>query len=240
MFRSSCKCALGLAIVALSVGTAAADDGTFLTDYSHLKAEPTNDFERVYVAPEAAAAATRYVAVMVDQPEIFLHPDSKYKGMKPDDMKSFADGLRTSLVDHLKDGYKIVDAPGPDVLYVRYAVSNVSLEKKKRPILAYIPAGAVVYAAKNLASGATSKVSLTQLEVEGEVLDSETQVQLAAMTARRGGSASGPTGESADWKELERLFDVAGQRLRCHLDNSRKPADQQVTCAALGAKAATP
>ena len=38
-----------------------------------------------------------YSAVMIDQPEIFIAPKSKYKGMKPDDMKQLADDLEASI-----------------------------------------------------------------------------------------------------------------------------------------------
>jgi hypothetical protein len=33
-------------------------------------------------------------SVMIDQPEIFVSPDSKYKGLKPDDAKALADAIQ--------------------------------------------------------------------------------------------------------------------------------------------------
>ncbi len=225
----------GLGLV-LAVGTAFAQakEDAFLSDYSGLKASPDNPFDELYVSPNLPAHSAQYTAVMVDQPELFVHPDSKYKGMKPDDMKAIADILRQAITDQLKDGYQIVDAPGPHVLYVRFAVGDLMLEKKKRPILAYLPAGAVVYAAKNMMTDATSKVNLANLKLEGEVLDSQSLEQLAAMTASRGSLSTKPADESPTWDELNGLFTVVGQRLRCRLDNSHAAADKQANCGAIG------
>jgi uncharacterized protein (DUF2235 family) len=65
-----------------------------------------------------------------------------YKGMKPDDMKAIADSLRENVASELRAaGYEIVDKPGPNVMYVRMAVGDLMLQKRKRPILAYTPVG---------------------------------------------------------------------------------------------------
>ncbi len=123
---------------------------------------------------------------MVDQAEIFLDPNSKYKGIKPDDMKAIADAFRETVIEELKSGYTIVNMPGKNVLYVRFAIADLMLQKKKRPILAYIPVGAVVYGVKKLASEVTSKLDVTNIKIEGEVLDSITNEQLGAAVMRRG------------------------------------------------------
>ncbi len=236
----SCTTALTLApLIAFAVvpltARAQLSEGTFLTDYSKLVAAPDNPFEEIYVSPDAQKHATQYTAVMIDQPEIFVNPNSKYKGMKPDDMKAIADALRTAVTDELKSGYHIVDSPGHDVLYVRLAVGDLMLQKKKRPILAYTPAGAVIYAGVNLARSTTSKVDLKNMKIEGEVLDSVTHEQLGAMTTSRGTlSAGSDSTKPVSWKELNSLFTLVGKRLRCRLDNARLPQDQWSKCGEIG------
>ncbi|HKQ80807.1 MAG TPA: DUF3313 domain-containing protein, partial [Steroidobacteraceae bacterium] len=148
---------------------------SFLTDYSKLQPAPDNPFDESYVAADLKVAS-KYTAVMIDQPELFIHPDSPYKGIKPDDMKAIADELRGRVIGELKSGYQIVDQPGPNVMYVRLAVGDLVMEKKKRPILAYTPVGAVVHAVKNV----TSKIDLKNMKIEGEVLDSTSLEQLGA------------------------------------------------------------
>lgn len=204
---------------------------SFLTDYSKLQPAPDNPFDESYVAADLKVAS-KYTAVMIDQPELFIHPDSPYKGIKPDDMKAIADELRGRVIGELKSGYQIVDQPGPNVMYVRLAVGDLVMEKKKRPILAYTPVGAVVHAVKNV----TSKIDLKNMKIEGEVLDSTSLEQLGAVTTSRGSLSSAtidPT-KQVTWQELDHVFSAIGKRLRCRLDNSHKPDSQQENCGAIG------
>ena len=230
--------ATALALIALAPATAPAQnsEASFLTDYSKLQTAKDNPFDEIYASPEGIKRAAQYDSIMIDQPELFIHPDSKYKGMKPDDMKALADSLRESVTAQLKGGYKIVDKPGPNVLYVRLAVGDLLLQKKKRPILAYIPVGAVVYGVKNLASEATSKIDLKNMKIEGEVLDSVSQEQFGAVTSSRGSlsAAASDPNKPVSWKELDNLFSIVGKRLRCRLDNSRIPEAQWAKCGAIG------
>lgn len=240
--------AAALALLALAPASVPAQDkdSSFLSDYSKLQKAKDNPFDEVYASPEALKGAAKYDSVMVDQPELFLHPDSKYKGLKPDDMKALADSLRERVITELKTGYKIVDKPGNNVLYVRLAVGDLLLQKKKRPILAYIPVGAVVYGVKNLASEATSKIDLKNMKIEGEVLDSVTLEQIGAATSSRGSlsAAAGDPNKPVSWNELDNLFSIVGKRLKCRLDNSRIAEAQWAKCGTIGlaepAKAAAP
>jgi hypothetical protein len=229
--------ALGL-MVTLALGSvpvlAQDSEGSFLSDYSGLKPAKDNPFDEIYIAPGALTRVAQYTAVMVDQPELFVHPDSKYKGMKPDDMKAIADGLRAAITAELESGYKIVDAPGANVLYVRVAVGDLWLKKHKRGLLSYTPVGLVVHGAKNMMKDVTDKIDLKNMKIEGEVLDSVTLEQLAAMTTSRGSLSGKPETEATSWDELSGLFSVVGKRLRCRLDNSHQPEAKWANCGAIG------
>lgn len=214
------------------------DQGAFLHDYSKLQPAPDNPFEEIYIAPEAQKRAARYTAIMIDQPEIFVHPKSKYQGMKPDDMKAIADSLREAVANELKSGYQVVDQPATNVLYVRLAIGDVMLQKKKRPILAYTPIGAVVHAGRNMAKEVTEKIDLNDLKIEGEVLDSESLEQLGAMTASRG-SLTAETEKPVSWDRLHEMFATVGKRLRCRLDNSKVSEEQWTSCGKIGLSSPT-
>jgi hypothetical protein len=214
-------------------GVAQENEGSFLSDYSKLQQAPDNPFDELYIAPDAMTRAAQYTAIMIDQPELFVHPDSKYQGVKPDDMKAIADSLRDAVIGELKSSYRVVDQPGPNVLYVRLAVGDIMLRKKKRPILAYVPIGALVHAGKNLAKDVTDKIDLNDLKIEAEALDSVSLEQLAAMTASRG-SLSVDAGTPVSWDQLHKLFAIMGQRLRCRLDNSKVSETQWEKCGEIG------
>ncbi len=224
------------ATLASVVSVAQSPEGGFLTDYSKLQPAKDNPFDEMYLSPDALKLGPKYSAVMIDQPELFIHPDSKYKGIKPDDMKVIADSLRQKIADELKGGYQVVDQPGPNVLYVRFAIGDLMLQKKKRPILAYTPVGALVYGVKKLVTDVTSNVNLTNMKIEGEVLDSVSHEQLAAATASRGSLSptSGDPNKPVSWDELEKLFTIVGKRLRCRMDNAKLPEAERSKCGEIG------
>jgi hypothetical protein len=206
------------------------DEETFLSDYSGLKAAADNPSDELFIAPDALTRIGKYKAIMVDQPEMFIHPESKYTGMKPDDMKAIADAMRAAITTELESGYQIVDAPGPNVLYVRVAVGDLMLKKHKRGILSYTPVGFVVHGAVGLTKEITEKIDLKGMKIEGEVLDSRSLEQLAAFTMSRGSLGEKSEGEATSWGELTGLFGVVGKRLRCRLDNSSKPESEWTQC----------
>ena len=211
-------------------GTAIAEDlqhSDFLSDYSHLTKSSEEYMDYTYLAPGAPDKMGKYSAVMIDQPEIFVAPNSKYKGMKPDDMKQLADAFRVAMAQSLSTTYMIVDQPGPNVLYVRFAISNVQLKKKKRGLLGYTPIGLVAGAAKSaMTSDFTKKIDLKGLTMEMEILDSNSEEQLAALLETR----SGKKDEPASWAEVEALIAVYSQRVACRLDNARVAEDKRVDC----------
>ncbi|MEJ1963154.1 MAG: DUF3313 domain-containing protein [Gammaproteobacteria bacterium] len=221
------------------ISSAPAEDASvegFLSDYSQLEPAKDNPFDEIYVSPSAGRGA-KYTAVMVDQPEIFIHPDSPYKGMKPDDLKLIADELRESVVRELYGSYQIVEVPGPGVLMVRMAVGDLVLQKRKQPATAYTPAGTSAYAGKEaLVRDVVRNVDLSNLKIEAEALDSQTHEQLGAMTASRGGLTTG-SGQPG-WNDVENVFSVLGKRLRCRLDNARAAQGERKNCGAIGLAAA--
>jgi hypothetical protein len=181
-----------------------------------------------YLAPDAPDRMANYSAVMIDQPEIFVSPDSQYKGMKPDDMKQLADAFRNAVAQELVDTYTIVDQPGPNVLYLRFAFSNLQVKKQRRRLMSYTPVGLVANVVKSAVTDITSKIDLKGITVEMEVLDSTTEEQFAALLEIRADTEEEPT----SWEEVEALIGLYAQRVRCRLDNAHRPEEDRVDCLA--------
>jgi Protein of unknown function (DUF3313) len=127
-------------------GRAAIAGSGFLTDYSRLErvTSPTGT-DLLYTAPDAAKRMADYTGVLIDWPEIHFSADSEYRGMKPQDIEALAQIMRDTLKSRIEAGghYRVVAKPAADVLYVRTALTELYLKKKKRPVLAYTPVGAV-------------------------------------------------------------------------------------------------
>ena len=207
----------------------AADNSGFLTDYSKLKPIAGSD-TLMYTAPNAYTDLKNYKAVMIDQPELVIADDSKYKGIKPDDAKAVADALRAQMSDTVtKNGRMfVVDKPGPGVLYIRMAASNVHLKKKGRGLLGYTPAGFVVGSAVSAGQEMKQKVILQDMNLEMEVQDSQTQKVLAAMVDKIHPGAKAKAGES--WSKEHTVMDYWATRFHCRLENSQKPESEWQDC----------
>ena len=211
-------------------GSALAQDiqsSDFLSDYSRLtRSADEQRMDYSYLVEDAPDRLANFSAVMIDQPEIFVSPDSKYKGMKPDDMKQLADAFRNAMAQELVETYTIVDQPGPNVLYLRFAFSNLQVKKQRRRLLSYTPVGLVANAVKSALTDITNKIDLKGITVEMEVLDSSSEEQLAALLEVRSPTDEEPT----SWEDVEVLIGVYAQRLRCNLDNARVAESDRVDC----------
>jgi hypothetical protein len=204
-------------------------DKTFLSDYSKLQATPLPNnmgTDLIYLPPGALTQLDKYNAVMVDEPEVLISPKSDYKGAKPTDLEAIGGMVRTDVTDALKaGGYGVVDSPGPNVLYVRMAVTDLSLKRKKRGILGYTPIGFVVKAGLDAARDMMEKYDIMGVTLQGEVSDSASKEVLAEFVALRGNND-----KRLEFKDFN--ADVAGfaSRLRCRLDNAHVAANQQIDC----------
>jgi hypothetical protein len=229
-YRKAGAYSLAFFLTMTAFGSAVAQDihsSDFLSDYSKLKQSSDAHMDKTYLVEGAQDKMVNYSAVMIDQPEIFVAANSKYKGMKPDDMKQLADSFRAAMAASLSTTYMIVDQPGPNVLYVRFAISNVQLKKHKKGLLGYTPIGLVAGAAKSaMTSNVTKKIDLKGLTMEMEILDSISEEQLAALLE----TPSGKKDDPVSWVELEALITVYGQRLACRLDNARRAEENRVDC----------
>ncbi len=220
---------VGLCIAA----SAAGQDTGFLTDYSLLKARKGDVVDRVYIVPNAIEKMKEYNAVLVDQPEIFISPDSKYKGAKPDQLKQLADTARLAMMERLEaGGYTVADGPGPGVLYMRWAIADLYLKKKKRGLLSYTPVGMVVHTTKQAAiRDLWKKIDIVELGLEVEFSDAVSGDILAAATSKQGVRKSkGQEQDLVTWEELDAMFSTVGERARCNLDNAKLPQSEWQVC----------
>ncbi|HME38648.1 MAG TPA: DUF3313 family protein [Steroidobacteraceae bacterium] len=210
-------------------GAAPDYDQTFLTDYSKLVGTPLPNnmgTDLVYLLPGALDRLAKYNSIMVDEPEVLISASSDYKGAKPTDLEAIATLVRTDVGDALKaGGYGVVDAPGPAVLYIKMAVTDLSLKKKKRRLLAYTPAGFIINAGVKAFQDLMEKYDVMGAAIQGQAADSSSTEVLAEFVALRGNN-----GKRMDFKDFDADIKSFASRLRCRLDNAHVPAAQQIDC----------
>jgi hypothetical protein len=159
-------------------------------------------------------------AFMIEQPELFVAPDSKYRGMKPDDMKMMADSLRAVFTEALVETYQIASSSGPNTLNMRMAFTNVHLKKKGRSLLGYTPVGFVASSAKRaMMNDFVDNILLTEVVWEVEILDSQTGERYGALIIGLGNKDKKK--EFTSWDQLMQALEVGAARVMCRLDNAR-------------------
>jgi hypothetical protein len=226
------KVFLALAIGAFSMpALAQVPFSGFLDDYEQLN--PSDDIwiNYIYVGPGFREILSNTTGFMVVQPEIFVAPDSKYGGMKPDDMKMMADSLRAVFAEALVEKYQIAASPGPNTLVMRMAFTNVHLKKKGRSLLGYTPIGFVASSAKKaLMNDFVDNILLTEVVWEAEILDSQTGERYGALIISLGNKNKKK--EFTSWDQLMQVLEIGSARLICRLDNSRGEEDEIRDCLA--------
>ena len=207
-----------------SAGLQAQDSG-FLTSYDNLEADPVFGLARSYVAPGAVDKVANFNRVMIDQPEIIIAADSKYRGAKPSDMMEISEALRQAMIEGIGGQFPVVDSPGEGAALISWAVTNVYVKKAKRGLLSYTPVGAVAYGAKSLATDVVDKTRSYDVVLEFEATDTVTGEVLFAMVV--------DLGQGGDEVEFESGLAVAygvGARIGCRLANSRLAVDDRQDC----------
>ncbi len=219
--------------------SASAQDDSFFTDSSLLQPWDQGTFDRGYVDPDIIQKAQRYDSVMIDQPEVFVAADSKYKGAKGDHLKQLADVARLAMMERIEaGGYTITDEPGPNVVFIRWAIADLYLQKKKRGLLSYTPVGMVVHTTRQAAQrDLWKKIDIVELGLMIEWIDTVSGDLISAGDARQGlRKAKGRKAELVSWQEIDALFLTIGEQTRCHLDNNQpegQGGDMRMDCDSL-------
>jgi len=131
----------------------------------------------------ASDVEKKYRALLIEQPEIFLDPKSAYKGIKPDALKMLADTLRDVVATEAAEMHPIVTEPGPDVIRIRIALSNLFL-KKGGTLDWYQAVGPK--SAYTMRAAIGHNVSLVEVVLEMEATDSTTGRRLGFVAAQSG------------------------------------------------------
>jgi len=163
---------------------------------------------------------TKYKKVILEHVVFFLDDTSQYKGIDTAEMNELAQKCDLALVNALKDSYPIVTEPGPDVVRIRMAITDL---KQSNPTLSGIstvtmvtPIGLGVNLIKKGAtgtwtgSGATASELMALDSMSGEVIAVAQDNKSAGFTKRYG-----------KFDSVEEAFKFWGERLRKFLDETK-------------------
>lgn len=186
----------------------------FLDDYSKLKPSPEDKNVIEYVKPGVDWKS--YDAALIEHVVIWYSSDADYKGIHPRELLQFAEYFEQALVKNLESKYTIVDKPGPGVLLMRIAITDVDPSNPTMDtITAVVPQARAISGIRKMTTGAHAYVG--QASMEAVMLDSQTNERLAAIVQRRVG-AKKVLYDKDKWADARDAFDQWAKTLRSRLD----------------------
>jgi len=123
----------------------------FLSDYKRLKPVSWADGIQCWRKPEADLK--KYDKVLIERMTVMLKPDQQ-QGIDPTDLKTLTDYFHGSMVKALNPQMKVVEKPGPGVLAIRIALTNLVPTDVSRSVTGtVVPYAFVAEAGSGVATG---------------------------------------------------------------------------------------
>lgn len=196
-----------------STGMKKVEKTGFLGDYSQLKQGGGDQAAFGYSRP--GADLSKYDKILIEKVCVCLPGQEESTDLEPILLREFADYYDQAITSAVFDKYKIVDEPGPGVLRVRAAITDV---KPASPIINTISSVSPVGITISLATKLVTDKNLGTGEAasEIEILDSVTGERLAADVDRRQGGKMIFRGK---WTDTKNAFDHWASRLRIRLES---------------------
>jgi hypothetical protein len=218
-----CVLLIGLTVQAQDSAKKQASDSRevsgFLGDYSALVPDPKNGDLLLY--EKDVNVLRKYNKFIFDPVTIYLLPEARDRGIDADDLERLAIYFREAIIDELqKSGrYQIVTEPGPDVLELNVAITNVEPTGGKKNLAVK---GAATAATVGVAPGTSllvPRLSVGKVGIEGEMLDSVSGDRLVAFVTSKGGRRwfSG-FNAFKKWGDIEAAFRSWAKNFRERLD----------------------
>jgi hypothetical protein len=183
----------------------------FLDPYPEFK-KGEKDFDYVWV--KDGVDFSKYDKLLVDPVVFFFKDDAKYKGIHAEELAKLSQAFNKAFSEALHGAYPIVDQPGPGVLHIRAALTELVPNKPAAGALfAIAPGGSVAYA---VLPDKYNNIGAATIEVE--FLDSQTGERLAAGIDRRSGKKTEVMSSMKTWGHVEKAFKVWAEQFRTWFD----------------------
>lgn len=197
----------------------------FLTDYAALRPVPGGSGVMCWRRPDADLK--QYDKILIERIHVMLKAGTEGNGVDPTDLKTLVDYFHNALVKAVRAQMQIVDQPGPGVLRMRIALTDLVPTRVDESVLGTaVPYGFVAEAASGVATGrpagSTPYLGETGIEVQfrdgasgqilGECRDTEIGRKYASdlngsVTAAAQTWASGYLNSFTSWSYAKDAFD---------------------------------
>ncbi|OEU44504.1 MAG: hypothetical protein BBJ60_11615 [Desulfobacterales bacterium S7086C20] len=187
----------------------------FLKDYPEFEQGPAGGVDLIYL--KEGVDFKKYDKVMMDFVQFWFKDGTEYKGIHIHELNELAAAFNKAMADALKDAYPMVDDPGPDVLRIRFAITDVIPSRPAlNTITAVTPVGLALSTVKKGVTGTHTFVG--EASMEAELLDSLTNERLGAAIDRKAAGKYKIVKGMTKWGHAKDAFGFWAKRLRKWLD----------------------
>lgn len=178
----------------------------FLGDYyKNLKPGGEGQAKFVWIKPGVDFA--KYKKVMVEYVIFAIADDAEYKGIHADEMKKIADDASLALITAIQGDYPVVSEPGPDVIRIRTAITDLKPSKPGlSAVSTVVPVGLGISLIKKGATDAWTGSGATSAEMMA--LDSMTNEVLACAQDHKAAEFSE---RFSKWGSVDEAFTFWGE-----------------------------
>jgi hypothetical protein len=162
-----------------------------------------------YMAPDYSAQRARLHSVYLVPIEVFLAPDSPYKGIDPEEMAQVTRTFARILTQEVIKDMTVVDTPQPDSLILQIALTDVRLEKQGFRLRNLTPVGVAINGVKRVAG--ISKISFRTMTVQAIGASGDNETLLFAIDNP---PRPGDVQESVRLDEIPKVLATKAQNLR--------------------------
>lgn len=202
---------IGMMFLASCATTTPSKTG-FLGEYSkNLGPGPEGGVKERWLKP--GVDFTKYNKVILEHVIFFFADDSQYKGVDSSELHQIAEKFDLAIVTALKDVTRFVTEPGPDVVRIRIAITDL---KQNTPAMGVIstatmvtPIGLGVSLVKKGTTGSWSGSGA--MSAEFMILDSMTNQVIAAARDKR---SAGFTERFTKWGSAEEAIKFWAERIK--------------------------
>ena len=199
----------------------------FLGNYDDFKVMNPQTEARVWLKPpyEDLSLLKDYKAIVFSPIEVWMDPESSYKGVDPNELKLITDYFLQSLEKNLSPTFSIVEESGPGVMNIRIAITGISKSKPDyKKVYNLIPVKLIWNLSNAAYRKATSQtIDVYEAQVELEVRDSESGDRLVAAIDKHQVKDQRKKDEDTDsWKPVEEILDYWSEILAARLSAARK------------------
>ena len=196
----------------------------FLGDaYAKLQPDPGNGDWLTHFKTEDSLRNSQ--AFLIQPVQVFLVPEAEKRDIDPKELDKLSEYFTKAVTDELTAGhYKVVTEPGPGVMVLRFAITNVQPNGGKKNMAVTGAADIALYG--TTPPGTTMlmpRLSVGSVSIEGEMVDSTSgELEMAFMTSKSGRRFFSGLKAYQKWGDIDAAFKGWAKNFRMRLDKAHQ------------------